>query len=663
MKFTYQLPIILLFLHCICQQGISQPRQHIDSLQLLLKTIPQDTGRIKVYGELCWYYAGTRDKLDSARLYADSIYYLSTKLEFEPAIILSHFYYGTIDRHEGNLPSSLDHFKKYVAYHEKNGNEHLIATGLYQVAVIQKSMGNLDESLSSFYKALEIHELNEFKYGIGFTLNAMAGIQREIKNYENAIKYFQRSIKLFTELNKKSDLAMSLENLGNVFAEMDQYDSALYYYNHAMVIDTKLDKKFGIASELENIGNLYFDMGQFKKALEYQLRSLDIRKHLPQQRELAKSHNKVGKLYSHLYAFDKAAYHLNTALQLSTKIEAKPLILEAYESLAHLAEIQKDYYNANEFQKLYSQLKDSIINEEKLKQINELETRYQTAQKDQEILLLSKENEIQEAKATRQSTLRNALIGFIVLIIALSVSILISLKQKVKNQHIISAKNEEIKTSNYKRKLTDLEMKALQSQMNPHFIFNCMNSINRMILAGESDEASRYLNKFSKLIRITLENSENSSISLEAELEMLETYIQLESVRFKGMINYTIQIDEALDPTEIYLPSMVLQPFIENAIWHGLMHKNEPGNINLAIHEENDLLRCVIEDDGVGREMALQLKEQIPSKNKSLGIKITEERLKLISKEKLMDWIKIEDLKDAYDKAIGTRVNLSIPIT
>lgn len=549
MKFSNLRLIIILLLCCIYQNGFCQSRQEVDSLLQLLNTTSQDTNRIKIYGELCWKYAGTRDKLDSAKIFADSIFFLASKLNDERLIVYAHFYYGTTDRHLGNLSSSLDHFKKYVAYHEKNGNEHLIATGLYQVAVIQNSLGDLDESLSSFYRVLEIHESNDFKHGIGFTLNSMAGIQRAIENYESAISSYRRAIHLFTEINEEFDLAMSLENLGNVFAEMDQYDSALYYYNRALAIDTRLNKRFGIASELENIGNLYFDMGQLNKALEYQLRSLDIRKQLPQQRELAKSHNKVGKLYTHLNAFDKAAYHLNTALELSTKIEAKPLVLEAYESLAHLAEIKKDYYNANEFQKLYSQLKDSIINEEKLKQINELETQYQTAQKDQEILLLSKEKEIQEAKATRQSIMRNALLGIIALIIALSVSIFISLKQKLKSQHIISTKNEEIKTSNYKRKLTDLELKALRSQMNPHFIFNCMNSINRMILAGESDEASRYLNKFSKLIRLTLENSENSNISLEAELAMLEAYIQLESVRFKGMINYTIQIDEALDPS------------------------------------------------------------------------------------------------------------------
>lgn len=662
MKISYFLPIMLLFTCGICQQGICQSRQKVDSLLQLLNTTPQDTMRMKIYGELCWAYAGTRDKLDSAKIFADSIYFLANRLNDERLMVYSHFYYGTIDRHLGHLSSSLGHFNKYIAYHEKHENTQLIATGMYQIAVIQKSMGNLDESLESFYRVLEIHESNDFTYGIGFTLNAMAGIQRSIGNYESAIANYRRAIQLFTKINEESDLAMSKENLGNVFAEMSEYDSALHYYNKALTIDTRLNKKFGIASELENLGNLYAKMGNLDKALDYQLQSYNIRKQLPQQREIAKSQIKVGKIYSQRGDFDKAASLLKQGLALSQLIEAKPLILESFEALSNLAEQKKDYYSAHEYQKKYSLLKDSILNEEKLKQINELETQYQTAQKDQEIILLSKDNELKEARGKKQSILRNALIGIIALIVILSISIFLSLRQKLKNQRIIAVKNEEIKTSNYKRKLTDLELKALRAQMNPHFIFNSMNSINRMILAGEGDDASRYLNKFSKLIRLTLENSENSTISLESELAMLEAYIQLEAVRFKGMINYSLSVEESIDSSSTYLPSMVLQPFIENAIWHGLLHKKEPGNIHISIREENDVLRCTIEDDGVGREMALQLKEHTPEKNKSLGIKITEERLKLISKEKLMDWIKIEDLKDTYNKAVGTRVNLSIPI-
>lgn len=663
---TMKLTHLMLFVLVCCTNFIppcpGQPRKKIDSLNRLLLSFSADSNTIKIYGQLAWTYAGTREKLDTARMYADSIYLLAESLNDERGMILAQFYYGTVDRHKGNLVSSLEHFNKYVEYYKKKENSHLIATGLYQVGVIEKNLGNYEESLSTFYQVLAIHESSDYQYGIGFTSNAIGGLQRTVKNYENAIRSYRRSIQIFSDLKEDYDLAMSLENLGNVFSETGQYDSALQYYQRALDIDTRLGKKFGIASTLENMGNMYLEMGDTDKALNYHLQSLEIRKNLPQKVDVVVSLNRLGAIYKQLARYDLSENYLNQASDLSRELQAKPELLFTLQHLAELHELKGEFLQAVGYHKEYILLRDSILNEENLKQINDLETRYQTAKKDQEIQLLSKENEVKEAKVRQQSIIRNSLLGIITLMVALAFSLFFSFRQKLKAQKIISAKNEEIKISDYQRKLTNLELKALRSQMNPHFIFNCMNSINRMIMSGESEDASRYLNKFSRLIRLTLENSENSTVTLEDELTMLEAYIQLEAVRFKGKINYTITVDESIDKSSTSLPSMVLQPFIENAIWHGLMHKNEPGNIYIRIHEEDDILKCTIEDDGVGREMALQLRGKSEVRNKSMGLKITEERLKLFSKDKMIEWIQIVDLKDARNKAAGTRVNISIPL-
>lgn len=651
--------VIIIYFQFPC---FAQSRSQNDSLRALITASTVDTVRMKLYGQLCWNYASTREKLDSAKMYADSIYYLAESMGEERMIAYAHFYYGTIARHLGNLAIGLSHFNKYVAYHEQHGNIHLVATGLYQVGVIMSSMGNYNESLTNLYRVLEIHETNDYKYGVGFTLNTIGIIQRKIKNYEDAIESFKNSIAIFSALDEQYDLAMSLENLGNVFGEMNNYDSAMHYYHMALDIDIKLDKKYGIASEHENIGNLYLKMGELENALEYQLRSYEIRKQLPQQRELAISMNRLGEIYMKLGQYKTSGDYLNDAMQLSIKTESKPEILFSFEQFANLHELQGNFAQANIYLKKVMELKDSILNEDKLKQINEVEIRYETSRKDQEIELLSKENEVKEARAQQQAIVRNALIGIIILIAILAFSVYYTLRQKLKNQRLISEKNEEIKLSNYKRKMTDLELKALRSQMNPHFIFNCMNSINRMILSGDGAEASKYLTKFAKLIRLTLEKSENNTVTLEDELSMLEAYIQLESIRFKGKINYSIAVDDSIDQSAISLPSMVLQPFIENAIWHGLMHKKEPGNIHIKINEEGDILKCSIEDDGVGREMALKLKGESEQKTKSMGLKITEERLRLICNDQLDEWIHINDLKDALNNPAGTRVNISIPI-
>lgn len=130
----------------------------------------------------------------------------------------------------------------------------------------------------------------------------------------------------------------------------------------------------------------------------------------------------------------------------------------------------------------------------------------------------------------------------------------------------------------------------------------------------------------------------------------------------KAKISYRIAVDEGIDKEHTHVPSMVLQPFIENAIWHGLMHKDGEGLINVSISEDDDILRCVIEDNGVGREKALEMQEKSMLKNKSLGLKITEQRLRLLNRRELKDLIRITDLKDSMSRALGTRVDINIPI-
>ncbi|MDB4293455.1 histidine kinase, partial [Maribacter sp.] len=175
-------------------------------------------------------------------------------------------------------------------------------------------------------------------------------------------------------------------------------------------------------------------------------------------------------------------------------------------------------------------------------------------------------------------------------------------------------------------------------------------------------DASSYLTKFSRLIRKVLENSEKNMVSLSDELTMLKAYIQLESLRFKGKITYKTEIDKNLNLEATFVPSMVLQPLVENAIWHGLMHKEKGGTVKLSIEKEAHILKCSIEDDGVGREKNSSAESGAFMKEKSMGLQLTAERLKIMGKIGLKRFIEIIDLKDENDEAIGTRVDLLIPI-
>jgi ligand-binding sensor domain-containing protein len=222
---------------------------------------------------------------------------------------------------------------------------------------------------------------------------------------------------------------------------------------------------------------------------------------------------------------------------------------------------------------------------------------------------------------------------------------------------------KERQLAELKQKATELEMQALRAQMNPHFIFNSLNSINRFILQNNKTQASEYLTKFSKLVRLILQNSQVSLIPLESELESLELYLNLEAVRFNYHFDYKISVPKDLDISALQVPPLILQPYVENAIWHGLMHKEEKGQLDVEVSEEDDHLYFKITDNGVGREKAAALASKSATKHKSMGLRITAHRIAIIQKSQALESpVTINDLVNADGSAAGTEVTIKMPL-
>jgi hypothetical protein len=222
--------------------------------------------------------------------------------------------------------------------------------------------------------------------------------------------------------------------------------------------------------------------------------------------------------------------------------------------------------------------------------------------------------------------------------------------------------NEKLKAE-LGAKILESELGALRAQMNPHFIFNSLNSINSFIVSNNGEEASNYLGDFSSLIRLILENSKNEKITLAQEIDTLQYYLKLEALRFKNKFNYEILFDQELPISIIKIPPMIIQPYIENAIWHGLMHKEDNlGKVSILfnLNEDDDLI-VIIEDNGIGREAAKQFKSNSLHKNKSYGMLITEDRLQLIQeKYGKKAAATITDLYNEKHIAKGTKVVIII---
>ncbi|MCP4354254.1 MAG: histidine kinase, partial [Proteobacteria bacterium] len=209
----------------------------------------------------------------------------------------------------------------------------------------------------------------------------------------------------------------------------------------------------------------------------------------------------------------------------------------------------------------------------------------------------------------------------------------------------------------------ETENRLLRSQMNPHFIFNSLYSIQGFIAKKDTKIAENYLVDFAILIRSILTNSSESFIPLEKELESLELYMKLEQLRFKNKFEFTIDIDESVEEEFILVPPMLIQPFIENSISHGIFPKSGKGNIIIKMKDQGNSLFCSVIDNGIGREEAMKRKENQNKEHKSLAIEITKNRLGLLGKELgVKTSLDIFDLTDDSDKSIGTQVDIAIPI-
>ncbi len=225
---------------------------------------------------------------------------------------------------------------------------------------------------------------------------------------------------------------------------------------------------------------------------------------------------------------------------------------------------------------------------------------------------------------------------------------------------------EKVKTKaleeKYLKRLSEMEMQTLRAQMNPHFLFNSLNAIKHYSLTKSPFETSDYISKFSLLIRRILNNSEHKVLPLGEEIETLKLYVEVESLRFLNKFRYEFEIDDSIDLNEIMVPPLILQPFVENAIWHGLMHLEKEGQLLIQIKDKESKIRCIIKDNGVGRKVSMDIAAQKNKKKKSFGIQNTKNRIDLVEKlYGIKATFEIQDNYDEYQNASGTTVIVDIP--
>ncbi len=513
--------------------------------------------------------------------------------------------------------------------------------------------GNYTKALESYIKAfelesyyfdsLDIHTRSTTDFNTrGDILNGIGNVNIRLGNYEKSREYYLLAREVFMMVKDTVDMANVHNNLGNTFLWQGEYDRAMEYYLDGLKYtgEHAFDKQRALL--YSNVGNVYWYKEDYKQALTWMLRHMELNRQLGDVAALSSACNNVGGLYIYLGDYDRAEPFLLEGLSLARMANLRISVQQNLLALSDLAAARNDASTALDYYKQYVAVKDSILNDRVTLQITEMQTKYDTER-------ITNELKYESLKVKNRERLIYSIVLIAFFIMIVSVLLFNRYKLKQRNQ-----KNELEKQN------LDIGQRLLRSQVNPHFIFNSLNSIKGYMLSKKGEKASLYIDKFAALMRLILINSRESFIPLSDDIKTLELNLELEKLRFSGKFDFRIKTDPEIDPDRIYIPPMLAQPYLENSILHGLANKKGKGNITILFKMKEVKLRCTIEDDGIGREAALKFRTK--RKKKSIGMQLTHERLELMKKELGLDIsVKITDLKDNAGQATGTRVELLIP--
>ena len=539
-------------------------------------------------------------------------------------------------------------------------NDSALLSKIYNnEGLVYLSLGDYERALDYFYKSLKIHELSNNLRWKSYAYNNIGIVHEKMKEYDKALDYNFKSLEIKLELKRESDIVFSYSNISELYTLKGDFEDALKYEMKSLEINKKLKYKLGTAFSLYNISNIYIGKEDYKNAIQYIDKSYALMQELNNKEYIFNCHINYGKTFLKLGELEKAEYHLLTALKISNDINSKEAKLISNEILSTTYFILRDYKKAYAFQNNYIELNSELFAEEKIKNINELQTRFSVENKETEIAILKKDQEVQKlalekskVETRNQKTIRNFSITVLITLIIISFLLF--------NRYRVGQKRAKLE---FEKHHAETENRLLRSQMNPHFIFNSLYSIQGFIGRKDAKAAQAYLVDFASLMRAILNNSSQSFISLEEELESLRLYLKLEQLRFDGNFNFDFVIDENVDQEFTLVPPMLIQPFVENSIVHGLFPKQGNGNITILIKEQDKSVLCSIIDDGIGRVESMKKKEKEVIAHKSVGIEVTKNRIILLGQEmKVPTYLKIIDLKDENDKPLGTRVDVVIPI-
>lgn len=621
----------------------------IDSINILLVNEKNDVSQIKLILEKAKIFLNNKNFLESEKLSKLALQ-KSKEIKHINSIAESYFYLGKIYKQTNKQQLALDNFHEIVLLEKKITNKRIISDSYFETGYIYMNIGILDkailylqksndvledkgnevekaktinnigymyelagkydEALIFYRKALTVFEEFNDKKAISYVFNNIGALYREIENYEKAIEYYNKSMQLKIELGDSAALATTYNNLGVIYQKQKKYDKSITYLNKALKLSIKYNDTRRTARTINNIGIIYELKENYNKALELYIESFNLKDSINENHGKILSYLNIGKVYSKMGKYNKSVHFYREGIILADSLKFVKELSELYNNLSKVYEKEYDFKNALKFRKKYSIINDTILNNEKQKNIAELEIKYQTEKNEEQLEHLQRENNSKEKILTRNRYL-TILIVFILILTSLFLYVLNN-RKKLKAQ----------------TKSVILEQNLLRTQMNPHFLFNSLSAIQAYMYENKPLIAGKYIADFAKLMRHILDNSRKEFILIEKEISTLTYYLKLQQLRFDNSFSYTIKLDEDIQKDNCFIPPMLAQPIIENAIEHGVKDIKD-GFISIEFIKKDTSVLIRIKDNGKG----FKTNGNKIHSNTSYALKIIEERLLIYDKK------------------------------
>ncbi len=439
-------------------------------------------------------------------------------------------------------------------------------------------------------------------YFLALIYSGLGSIYENNGNIEKSVNAYLKGANLCESIGMRTRMSWHYLNVGKAYMSLDEFDSAETFFSKAIQIQDDISQN-ARAGAYANLGFCYYLKQKYQPALELFEKAEKLYGNQDNRINLSVIEKWKARLYADIENHPKAEEHFLNAFEYADN-DLKQLS-DVSQAIAEYHAELGNYKAAYDYLQFYNNIKDQHNEQVNNRGITEMRVKYEALKSEQEAELL-------------------------------------------------------------RLQATSLQLKALRAQMNPHFMYNALNSIQNFITSNETDSATKYLAKFAKLMRQSLEYSDLEFISLEKEIEFLEDYLLLnQKLRFQNILNYKINLSEDIEEDIMGVPTMIIQPYVENAIEHGL-RTVESGHvyINFSLADEDTIL-CVIQDNGIGRELVKerQRKDGYNLTHKSRGTSITEQRLRILHKSSKKGFhVKTVDLRGNDGKPTGTKVEVKIPI-